>query len=71
MCSSDLEAVAPPGLDWHSGRMADLVALNLGILRDAGVQAEAVGSCTRCTEGLWSHRRDGAAGGRQVGAIRR
>lgn len=66
-----LASVAPPGLDWYSGQMADLRALNLGILRDAGVQAEMVGGCTRCEPGLWSHRRDGAAAGRQVGAIRR
>lgn len=65
-----LAAVAPEGVDWRTGRQVDLVALNLGILRSLGVDAEAVGPCTRCSDQLWSHRRDGAAAGRQVGAIR-
>ncbi|HNH46955.1 MAG TPA: polyphenol oxidase family protein [Myxococcota bacterium] len=64
-----LEGVAPPGLQWREGRNVDLVALNLGILRSLGIEAEAVGPCTRCAPAYWSHRRDGAAAGRQVGAI--
>lgn len=58
---------AAPG--WREGRQVDLRKLNLDILRAAGVQAEQVGPCTRCTPGLWSHRRDPAGAGRQVGAI--
>ncbi len=64
-----LEGVAPVGLHWREGRNVDLVALNLGILRSLGVEAEAVGPCTRCSPDYWSHRRSGAAAGRQVGAI--
>jgi YfiH family protein len=64
-----LSGVAPVGLQWRGERNVDLVALNLGILRSLGVEAEAVGPCTRCSPDYWSHRRDGAAAGRQVGAI--
>ena len=61
------QVAAAPG--WRIGRQVDLRKINLDILRDAGVQAELVGPCTRCTPGLWSHRRDPAGAGRQVGAI--
>ncbi len=64
-----LEGVAPPAVQWREGRNVDLVALNIGILRSLGVEAEAVGPCTRCSSAFWSHRRDGAGAGRQVGAI--
>lgn len=64
-----LEGVAPPSVQWREGRNVDLVSLNLGILRALGVEAEAVGPCTRCSTTFWSHRRDGVAAGRQVGAI--
>lgn len=64
-----LEQVAVEGGFWRRGRQVDLVLLNLGILRSLGVEAEAVGPCTRCSPDYWSHRRDGAAAGRQVGAI--
>lgn len=63
-------AAVAPGRDWLVGRHVDLVAANAAILRSAGVSVEIVGACTRCGEGLWSHRRDGERAGRQVGAIR-
>lgn len=63
-------AAVAPGRSWLDGRHVDLVAANAAILRDAGVEVEIVGACTRCGEGLWSHRRDGERAGRQVGAIR-
>lgn len=66
-----LSAVAPDGADWRADRQVDLVVLNLSILRSLGVTAEAVGTCTFCSSALWSHRRDGALAGRQVGAILR
>lgn len=62
-------AVAP-GSAWRSGRRVDLAVANAEILRDEGVLVDVLGLCTRCGEGYWSHRRDGAAAGRQVGAIR-
>jgi YfiH family protein len=48
----------------------DLRAANAALLRAEGVRVEVLRDCTRCSPGYWSHRRDGAAGGRQVGAIR-
>lgn len=68
-----VEALArvTPGSAWRTGgRRVDLRAANAAILADAGVEVEVVGPCTRCDPRLWSHRRDGAAAGRQVGAIR-
>jgi len=71
-----LEAVATPGGDgWRSstgeGRTrVDLAALNAGILRELGVEVDGLGLCTVADRRFWSHRRDGEAGGRQVGAIR-
>jgi copper oxidase (laccase) domain-containing protein len=47
-----------------------LSAANAALLRAEGVRVEVLQACTRCSPGYWSHRRDGAAGGRQVGAIR-
>lgn len=49
---------------------ADLALLNADILRDAGVRVDVVGACTVGDARFWSYRRDGAAGGRQAGAIR-
>ncbi len=63
-------AVAP-GDSWRVGeRNVDLAEANAAILRAEGVAVDVLGLCTRCTPGFWSYRRDGAAGGRQVGAIR-
>ena len=66
--------VAPAPDSWLTtgprGRAhVDLRAANLAILREAGVPTQFVGSCTRCGEGYWSHRRDAERAGRQVGAI--
>jgi YfiH family protein len=47
----------------------DLKAANAAVLRSRGVRVEVLPACTICTPGFWSHRRDGAAAGRQVGAI--
>jgi YfiH family protein len=55
------------GEDWRVGRYIDLKAVNLGILRALGVDAEAVGGCTRCSGEWWSHRRGDS--GRFVGVI--
>ncbi len=68
-----LEAVArvAPGGAWRVGpRNVDLGEANAAILRAEGVAVDRLPLCTRCGEGFWSYRRDGAAGGRQVGAIR-
>jgi YfiH family protein len=68
-----VSAVMPPGrpLPRPPGPLrVDLRAANAAILAELGARVELVGGCTRCGDGLWSHRRDGAAGGRQVGAIR-
>lgn len=63
-------AAVTPGDAWRVGaRNVDLAAANAAILRAEGVEVDNLGLCTRCTPGFWSHRRDGAAGGRQVGAI--
>ncbi|MFZ5482525.1 MAG: polyphenol oxidase family protein [Myxococcota bacterium] len=59
-----------PGRAWLDGRRVDLAEANAAILRDEGVAVDVLGVCTRCDEGYWSFRRDGAAGGRQAGAIR-
>ncbi|MFN7147247.1 MAG: laccase domain-containing protein, partial [Myxococcota bacterium] len=60
-----------PGTTWRVGaRNVDLGEANAAILRAEGVVVDRVARCTRCDEGLWSYRRDGASGGRQVGAIR-
>lgn len=59
------------GTDWRVGtRNVDLAVANASVLRAAGVRVEVLGVCTRCDPRFWSHRRDGAAAGRQVGAIR-
>ena len=63
--SRDTWCTTGPGGRAH----VDLRAANLAILRDAGVQTQLVGPCTRCGEGYWSHRRDAERAGRQVGAI--
>jgi YfiH family protein len=47
----------------------DLKAANAAVLRARGVRVEVLPACTICSPGFWSHRRDGAAAGRQVGAI--
>lgn len=49
---------------------ADLTRVNADILRHAGVAVEVMGACTVGDPRFWSHRRDGASGGRQAGAIR-
>ncbi len=54
---------------WLAGRRVDLAKANAAILADLGVDAEIVGPCTYCSPDYWSHRRDGAGAGRQVGAI--
>lgn len=67
-----LDAVASVAVDdsWRAGpRHVDLQAVNAGLLRARGVEVEVVAACTRCGEGFWSHRRDGAAAGRQAGVI--
>lgn len=64
-------AAVAPGESWRVGaRNVDLGEANAAILRAEGVRVERIARCTRCSPGLWSFRRDGAAGGRQVGAIR-
>lgn len=64
-------AAVAPGASWRVGaRNVDLGEANAAILRAEGARVERIGGCTRCSPGLWSFRRDGAAGGRQVGAIR-
>lgn len=68
-----LDAVAQvaPGDTWRVGaRNVDLGGANAAILRAAGVSVDRLPHCTRCGTGYWSYRRDGTAGGRQVGAIR-
>lgn len=60
-----------PGTDWLGpGRRVDLRRANAAILTAEGVRVDLVGPCTRCHAGLWSHRRDGPAAGRQAGLIR-
>lgn len=60
-----------PGADWLGpGRHVDLRRANAAILAAEGVTVEIVGPCTRCDAGLWSHRGDGPAAGRQAGLIR-
>ncbi len=59
------------GASWvGAGSHVDLAEANASILRAEGVRVEVLGLCTRCGPGFWSYRRDGATGGRQVGAIR-
>lgn len=61
---------ATPGAAWRVGeRHVDLQAANAAQLRALGVRVEVLAACTRCGEGYWSHRRDGAAAGRQAGVI--
>lgn len=62
-------AAVTPGRAWVVGRNVDLAAANQAILDSLGVRSEVVGGCTRCNAAYWSHRRDGEAAGRQVGAI--
>lgn len=63
-------AAVAPGREWLTApRHVDLRLANLAVLRERGVRAELAGGCTRCGPGAWSHRRDGAAAGRQVGAV--
>jgi polyphenol oxidase len=52
-----------PSLDIGAGVRAQLEA--------AGVRVHDVGSCTRESTGLYSHRRDGAGAGRFAGLVRR
>ncbi|MDP2306399.1 MAG: polyphenol oxidase family protein [Pseudomonadota bacterium] len=60
-----------PGGSWRVGeRNVDLGEANAAILSAEGVTIDRLHHCTRCGSGFWSHRRDGAASGRQVGAIR-
>jgi YfiH family protein len=61
--------VTPAG-EGIDGRHVDLRTANAAILRAVGVRVDTMHACTRCSPGYWSYRRDGAAGGRQVGAIR-
>ncbi len=64
-------AAVAPGASWRVGaRNVDLAEANAAILRAEGVAVDVLGRCTRCGTGFWSYRRDGPAGGRQVGAIR-
>jgi len=64
-------AAVAPGEAWRAGvRNVDLAEANAAILRAEGARVEVLGRCTRCEPEFWSHRRDGAAAGRQVGAIR-
>lgn len=67
-----IEAVGrvTPGRGWLAGRHVDLAAANAAILEGEGARVDVLGLCTRCGPGFWSHRRDGAAGGRQAAAIR-
>ena len=44
----------------------DLLGVALGQLADAGVEVEVLPGCTREDADLFSHRRDGAAAGRQA-----
>ena len=61
--------VAPATTAWGTPAL-DLTAAALRQLARAGVDdVEAVGGCTREEPALHSHRRDGAAAGRLVGAI--
>ncbi len=66
-------AVTPAG-DWahaSNGRWrVDLAAANAAILRNLGVNVEVLGWCTVGDPAFWSHRRDGATGGRQAAVIR-
>ncbi len=70
--SEVVEAVGrvTPGIAWRSAMNVDLGAANAEILRGEGARVEALDLCTRCDARFWSHRRDGALAGRQVGAIR-
>ena len=71
-----LGAVGVAGRDaWRTlgatGRAnVDLAQLNADILDALGVEVDRLGLCTVGDRRFWSHRRDGDAGGRQVGAIR-
>lgn len=65
-------AAVAVGEGWRpAARHVDLRRANADILASLGVRVELVGGCTRCSEGWWSHRRDGAAAGRQAGIIGR
>ena len=63
-------AFAPLGPAVRHGRRADLEAVTRALLSQSGVdELHAAGLCTICShpELLWSHRRQGAAAGRQGG----
>ena len=47
----------------------DLLGVATGQLRDAGVAVEVIPGCTREDADLFSHRRDGAAAGRQAAIV--
>lgn len=59
------------GHDVANGRMLDLPLVAYRLLQEAGVEEiELAELCTRCEEELFfSHRRDGAATGRQAGMV--
>lgn len=59
-----------PGVGWQAGRHVDLGRANAAVLEAAGVTVAQPGLCTRCDLRFWSHRREGASAGRQIGAIR-
>jgi YfiH family protein len=64
-----LDAFSGLGAGVSAGRMLDLEAVTVRLLRRAGVERiEAAGLCTSCEEPLFfSHRRDGGRTGRQAG----
>ena len=71
--ASDPGVVAPgprgrPHLDLAAAARAQLVATGIGGARAPGTVT--VAACTRCEEGrLWSFRRDGRGGGRNVAYV--
>jgi YfiH family protein len=77
-----LEGILPAGVrtevwrrDTRPGHACvDVGAVNAAILREAGVEVDHLRACTRCARGdagplYWSHRRDPAQAGRQVGVV--
>jgi len=69
---ASLARLEAAGACWRVGDAVDLGAFAAGRIAALGVPAERIArlpGCTACTPGYHSHRRDGAAAGRQWSAI--